>query len=317
MWRKKVLPYFHYNKKERTGIIALLVILVLLWAIPFFFSEFPQKMIVPDMALLPGATTALEQQGANKQGGDSINILHTAVTGNSENEIDYDLFPFDPNTTTESEWKRLGLQPRTIKVLQNYIEKGGRFHRKEDLRKVYGLKADDYERLSPYVHINASPVFQHAKSSRHKYSTEKDTSLAFKPRSSSAKIDINKADIQTWETLPGIGDKLATRIVTFREKLGGFVRPEQVGETYGIDPELFTSILPKLVNEHSVAVKKIMLNKSSFDELKQHPYIGYRLARLVVAYREQHGDYKQANDLMNIPLVTTEVLDKLLPYIEL
>ena len=95
------------------------------------------------------------------------------------------------------------------------------------------------------------------------------------------------------------------------------MQAELVGETYGIDPELFTSILPRLVNEHSVAVKKITLNKSSFDELKQHPYIGYRLARLVVAYREQHGDYKQANDLMNIPLVTTEVLDKLLPYIEL
>ena len=130
MWRKKVLPYFHYNKKERTGIIALLVILVLLWAIPFFFSEFPQKMIVPDMALLPGAITALEQQGANKHGGDSINILHTAVTGNSENESEYDLFPFDPNTTTESEWKRLGLQPRTINVLQNYIEKVNDLHLK-------------------------------------------------------------------------------------------------------------------------------------------------------------------------------------------
>ena len=44
-------------------------------------------------------------------------------------------------------------------------------------------------------------------------------------------VDINTADTTAFISLPGIGSKLAARIVNFRDKLGGFYSIDQVGET--------------------------------------------------------------------------------------
>jgi competence ComEA-like helix-hairpin-helix protein len=52
-------------------------------------------------------------------------------------------------------------------------------------------------------------------------------------------VDINTADTTTWIALPGIGSKLSQRIVNFREKLGGFYKVEQVGETFGLADSTF------------------------------------------------------------------------------
>ena len=55
-------------------------------------------------------------------------------------------------------------------------------------------------------------------------------------------IDVNTADTSAFISLPGIGSKLAARIVTFREKLGGFYSVEQIGETYGLPDSTFQKI---------------------------------------------------------------------------
>lgn len=53
--------------------------------------------------------------------------------------------------------------------------------------------------------------------------------------------------------LPGIGSKLANRIVTFREKLGGFYAVEQLKETYGLPDSTFQMLKPYLtVNADAV-----------------------------------------------------------------
>ena len=41
---------------------------------------------------------------------------------------------------------------------------------------------------------------------------------------------------------PGIGAKLASRIIHFRGKLGGFYQIEQVGETFGLPDSSFQKI---------------------------------------------------------------------------
>ncbi len=313
MWHKKILPYFHYNKKERAGIIALLVVVVLLWAIPFFFAELSENKFEPDITLIPAALHKLEEQRrANNETDSAVNVFvsynHSKPGGSNIN-----MSAFDPNTTSPDEWSAMGIKPRTVEIIQNYLAKGGRFHKNEDLQKVYGLKSADYKRLAPFIRINNAVNTNDVKRGAER-KPKYDSSLRTKPYSQ--KIDINTADMAAWESLPGIGEKLATRIILFREKLGGFARIDQVAETYGIEPDVFDKIAPRLVNDHATSIKKVALNTGSFDELKQHPYVGYRLAKLLVAYREQHGEYRKMEDLMNIPLFTNEVAAKLSPYLE-
>jgi len=59
-------------------------------------------------------------------------------------------------------------------------------------------------------------------------------------------IDINVADTTAFIALPGIGSKLANRIVSFRSKLGGFHSVEQIREVYGLKDSVYQRILPFL-----------------------------------------------------------------------
>jgi competence protein ComEA len=59
-------------------------------------------------------------------------------------------------------------------------------------------------------------------------------------------IDINQATVEDLANLPGIGPKLARRIVTFREKHGPFRRVEDLLAIRGIGHKKWKKIRPHL-----------------------------------------------------------------------
>ena len=233
----------------------------------------------------------------------------------TENEITKgELFYFDPNTITGSEWKRLGLRDKTIKTIENYRSKSGRFYIPEDLQRIYGLHKDEYERLKPYIKIesNISKTNKEFVSSKPKDETQPAKTYAARY----SIIDINTADTTAFISLPGIGSKLATRIVTFREKLGGFYSVEQIGETYGLSDSTFQKIKQYFKLDNPL-VKKININTATIDEMKVHPYIKYSLANPIVAYRNEHGLFSKVEDIKKVMPVTDETFKKIAPYLTL
>lgn len=128
-------------------------------------------------------------------------------------------------------------------------------------------------------------------------------------------IDINHADTTQWERLPGIGPVLARRIVTFRERLGGFHAIAQVGETFGLADSVFNKIQGMLVLGE-VSLRKTDLNQTDEKSLADHPYINTKLARLIIRYRNNHGPFRRPEDLKGIPLVNDSIYRKLEKYFE-
>jgi DNA uptake protein ComE-like DNA-binding protein len=126
---------------------------------------------------------------------------------------------------------------------------------------------------------------------------------------------VNTADSAQWESLPGIGPVLAARIVKFRERLGGFYSIRQIGETYGLPDSTFNKIQPYL-RLYKVSLKKLDLNLTDEKSLAQHPYIRYKLARLIVRYRSNHGPFSQPEGLLGIPLVDDSIYRKIEHYIK-
>lgn len=126
-------------------------------------------------------------------------------------------------------------------------------------------------------------------------------------------IDINKADTTVFISLPGIGSRLASRIVNYREKLGGFISVEQVGETFGLPDSTFEKIKPWLTVS-STAVQKININRATPEQLKT-PYINFNLANIIYQYRLQHGLYKSLADLKKIMLIDEVLFNKITPYL--
>jgi DNA uptake protein ComE-like DNA-binding protein len=134
----------------------------------------------------------------------------------------------------------------------------------------------------------------------------------YKPRLSP--IDINLADTTAFIALPGIGSRLADRIIRFREKLGGFHSIDQISEVYGLADTVFQQIRP-LLQKPPFAIKRININTAGLNELKAHPYIRYAIANSIVRYRDQHGAYTDLEDLKKIMLITEEIYNRIFPYL--
>ncbi|RYZ57831.1 MAG: helix-hairpin-helix domain-containing protein, partial [Chitinophagaceae bacterium] len=129
-------------------------------------------------------------------------------------------------------------------------------------------------------------------------------------------ININEADTAAFISLPGIGAKLSARILSFREKLGGFYSVEQVGETYGLPDSTFQKIKGRLQVDEG-RIRKINVNTATKDELKLHPYVRWQLANVIVEYRNQHGAFKSLEELKNIVLIDEGVFEKIRHYLSL
>lgn len=56
------------------------------------------------------------------------------------------------------------------------------------------------------------------------------------------KVDLNRAGIEELMKLPGVGEKVAQRIVAYREEHGGFQAPEELMNVRGIGEKTYLKI---------------------------------------------------------------------------
>lgn len=221
------------------------------------------------------------------------------------NKTPVSLFYFDPNTASEDEWKKLGLKEKTAKTIRRYLKKGGRFKNREDIKKIYGISSSLADSIIPYVTIEKKP-----------FASLENRSYDFQKKQPSLKIEINSADSATFEKLYGIGPALASRIVKYRTKLGGFFAVEQMGEVWGLPDSIFVKLKQQLIcNEQNVI--KHSINKATYEQLKSHPYFGYAVSRALVRYREQHGSFSSLEDVQRIMSIDEEKYNKIIRYLKL
>jgi competence ComEA-like helix-hairpin-helix protein len=231
------------------------------------------------------------------------------TSGKNEEQKTYELFQFDPNIIDVAGWMRLGLTEKQATVIQNYKLKGGKFRKAEDIKKIFVLSDEKKEELLPYVQIGVAEAPQTFKSDAKvieaKYSEEK----------SKFYIDINTADSAQFERLYGIGPKLASRIVQYREALGGFYAVSQVGEVYGLSDSTYQSIR-QFLRISRVPIRKLPINSSDYNMLKKHPYTR-ALAYRIVKYRESNTSFKSLDHICRVPDMTEDICLKIQRYIVL
>ena len=236
-------------------------------------------------------------------------IKSPSFSSNREQRRKPTLSPFDPNSATEEQLLDLGLMLKSVKVLENYRNKGGQFHKKEDLKKIYGLPDSDYTRLEPFIQISES---QQIKQSFNQQQAPSPNHLTKETRQDYT-VDINIAKEDDLLRLRGIGRTFAAAILNQREKLGGFASFEQLKEIYGLPDSTLQHIKTQL--KFSTPIYRIIkLNKADLNGLT-HPYLSRKQAEVLLRYRINHGDFKNSDDLKNTNILTTENIEKLKPYI--
>lgn len=376
--KKFFQEYFYYTRPERNGAFALIVLCILLVLAPKLYPFFISEQSAPDTRALRAAAESIarsaspETEDSGEAGGppatlfefdpNTADVATFVRLGLSERtaqtilnyrnkggkffksedfkkiyalrEADYrrlapyiriggrreynrdqpasqtaekdapaEPFNFDPNTADEATLQQLGISEKVARVILNYREKGGRFRKKEDLAKIYSLPEADYQRLEPYIQIASSAT-----------ATDAKTKSGTAPAPAAILIDINKASAEEWQRLRGIGAATAGRIVSYREKLGGFSSVEQVGETLGLPDSTFQHIKAQL--NFSPIFKPVAVNVAGIDELDAHPYLSRKEATAIAAYRANHGDFKTFEDVKKVKALSTKTLEKIKPYLE-
>jgi competence ComEA-like helix-hairpin-helix protein len=302
-WRQIIRDYLIFTKKERAGLFSILLIIAIIIFLPLLFTINSKPVTLKENDILKNVIDSFQSVAINTSTvgeGFEPPVLEMSVSGGYEN---YRLFTFDPNTLTGEGWKKLGLKERTIKTIQNYVTKGGRFYKPEDLKKIWGLDIIFYERVKDYIVIpqKEKPIFQTA------YNNPK-------PEKKFLVVNINTADTTSLIALPGIGPKLSSRIIAFREKLGGFYSIDQIAETYGLPDSTFQKIKKHLVADPD-QIKKININTATKEQIRSHPYFDWNLANAIVEYRNQHGMYKSIDEVKKIILITETTFHKIFHYL--
>lgn len=224
----------------------------------------------------------------------------------------FEKFKFDPNIASEDQLTRLGFPKYLTKTMIKYRSKGGKFKYKEDLLRIYSMKPDLYAAIENLVLLPSKMDKKVTDFEKQRVFSEPLKTPTFtKKEFSTTKFDINTADTSQLMQIRGIGKVFANRIIKYRDILGGFYAIEQVGETYGIDP----NILPEL---KKLAILGSQIKKIKINELDnfRHPYLKFNQVKVIVAYRKQHGNFKNVEDLKEIKILDDATISKIEPYLE-
>lgn len=307
-WKWLLLEYFVFSRKERLAILTLIFLLLLAIVMPYYCARpAAQWQADADTAWMT-AMTILESPKAWHDSMEPSFVKERKSALPARYNSLNNLVAFDPNTHSEAGWLSFGLSAKTVGTIMKFRQKGGRFRAPEDLRRIYGLHPDQAEQLIPYVQIP-----EPASAATNKFPAKSPSSFSPSP---STLPDINQADSTAWEALPGIGPKLASRIIKFREALGGFYQVSQVAEVFGLPDSVYQRIRPRLTCQPGQQIR-LSLNEAGIEELSRHPYIRRSLASQIIAFRNLHGPFSDLQHLLQLHAMNDSILKRMLPYLRL
>jgi competence protein ComEA len=310
-FKEQLRDLLSLHKTERRGNAAAMLLLALAIGALYYY----QTRYKPSTADLEPIRAQMEAWLAAR---DSARIDPI------KSPADAEPFPFDPNHIGEEEWQRLGLSARQAAAIMRYRDKGGRFRSKADVRKMYTIRPEQFERLRPFILLpDSAPArsekpqgARNGQQSRTPFVREEDRFAPRPAREPLRKLEVNTADTTALIALPGIGPAFARGIVKYRDGLGGYYALDQLAEVYLLqDKPDAVARLKELLTLDTLMIRRIPLNTCTAEELAAHPYIRWKLARPIVAYRQQHGPFKEVAAIRSIHLIDEALYRKLAPYL--
>jgi DNA uptake protein ComE-like DNA-binding protein len=128
-------------------------------------------------------------------------------------------------------------------------------------------------------------------------------------------LNLNSCDSASLEALPGIGPVLSSRIIKYRNLIGGYVSVAQLKEIYGLPEETFNMISSRVLAD-SLAIRKIRINESDYKQLIRHPYFQKNEVYAILKYRELEGKITGIGEMIENNLISPETGRRIKPYLD-
>lgn len=310
-YKKFFRDYFEYYPSEKKGVFILSLIIALWIGGLYVYTRMPVDY--EDDEEFEKAVAAyyhaqeVESKTASVDDRDPV-----------EEERNWNLFSFDPNTLSRDSMVLLGLSERVASTIVNYRKSGGQFRSPADLARIYSINESDFKKVERYIDIPQQP--DESQEWKEEYASDYESYDENESESESSDYDhdlileLNAADTTQLKKIFGIGPYFAREIVNHREALGGYLRMDQLLEIYNLDTAALDKIAPRFTLDPSM-VKRIDLNQITLDQLRVHPYVPYSIANSIIRMREAHGPYQKIEDIRRSHLINDSVFERIKPYL--
>jgi len=300
MWK----DFFYYSKSERRAVFALSFLIVCLLVAILLAPE--KETVIVEEPLAENVRTETDKVEADSFQRVVEHREKKAVIKKTEAPSrKVVLAPFDPNLADSIELLDLGLSPYVARNVLRYREKGGRFRTPESFARIYGLTEDQFETLRPYIRISES--------FRQKTDTltyvRRDTFAVVYKYPKGTLVDVGVADTTELKKIPGIGSGISKAIVGYRNRLGGFYSLEQLREVRFVTPEMM-----EWFKLDSISIRPLPVNRAGLDRLRNHPYLNFYQAKVILEHQKKHGEIKSLSQLSLYEEFTEKDLKRLSAY---
>jgi len=211
---------------------------------------------------------------------------------------------FDPNLYTFEDWKKLGLSEKQVNVVLKFTKRG--IYSNDELQQIFVIPEVLYDL------IKDSTFYPIKQFNKNQFSDSKKKEYIVKINI----IELNAATVEELESLNGIGNYLATKIIAYRSSLGGFSTKNQLLEVYRVDQEKLDNFEKNLIIDQML-ISKMNINTATAEELKSHPYISWNVANSIVKIRVKYQKYSNFEQLLESVLIDRDLLLKIQPYLTL
>lgn len=290
-----VNAFFNFTRKERNAIFILLLIIFILEFIIFYSEKWFTKEPYNFNEFEKNIDQFLKSEIKNTE----KDTLNTSTLK--------DTCFVDINHPSKEKLECLSLPAKIIKTWINYVQKGGHFKNIDDVSKLWGMNDSILNSIRPFLLISDSSHYKTFLKS--KYPSEHNNESKIRM------IELNTCDTSDLIALPMIGPSFANRIIKYRYRLGGFYNKEQLREIYGLTEDIYHTISPYIYVD-IFEIKKININKASYVEMIQHPYLSKETVKNILSLRKKGIFFTNIDDLLIHQIVSNEEAKKLEWYLE-
>ncbi len=346
--RKLIRELFFLRRGEQRALYAVMLLLLITALLRIYISTRPLPEFQPDEVFIrhmeeirEQIDSVLKQEQAREQY--AVQQRNTGKWGKIQHGIRDDVtatlkpVTFDPNTVEYDTLLAMNLPSYVSRNIISYREAGGIFRQPSDLEKIYGLEKEMYDTLVPYIMIDSKDedvygggdfpddslrmANRRGITGTYKGNTGTQTARTAPLQKTSGRwsepkfpLELNSADSTDLIALPGIGPWFAGRIISYRELLGGFVKPEQLLEVYGMDTTRYSGIV-SFVTADSTRIQRIDLNNSTFREVISHPYINREETYAIFRYRDFADSILVPENILRNQIIDRDRFIRMLPYL--
>jgi competence ComEA-like helix-hairpin-helix protein len=205
-------------------------------------------------------------------------------------------YKFNPNFISEYKAYTLGLSTEEYLKLKTFRDEGKWINSVIDFKKVTGV-SDSLLKV-----ISTDFKFPDWVNNRKTFSSSKSKNFSALPEH--LKKDLNTTTAVELRQVPGIGEVLSERIISYREKLGGFSANEQLFAVYGLSDEVIDRIVMRFSVKDVKELKRYNINTASASDIATLPGISFELATEIWNFVRVREGIKDLDELTKIEEIT-------------